>query len=151
MLNYGNIIPNNLSNLGIGNSSFRWWNRESPLSSDSGVAYSQMYNFNMNVNIFPLAAYQKIYQDFFRWSQWETLILLLIILIGIKVLEIYLVVLSILLFLLTPIIGSEIIYFLFAIAIGIRLCLSCFLASGSLSVPALKSWQANNAYANIFV
>ena len=30
-----------------------------------------MYNFNMNVNVFPLAAYQKIYQDFFRWSQWE--------------------------------------------------------------------------------
>jgi hypothetical protein len=23
------------------------------------------------VNIFPLLAYQKIYQDFFRWSQWE--------------------------------------------------------------------------------
>ena len=30
-----------------------------------------MYNFNMDVNVFPLAAYQKIYQDFFRWSQWE--------------------------------------------------------------------------------
>ena len=71
MLNYGNIIPNNMSSLNIGNSNFRWWNRQAPLASDSGIAYSQMYNFNMNVNVFPLAAYQKIYQDFFRWSQWE--------------------------------------------------------------------------------
>lgn len=71
MLNYGNIIPNDNPSLGIGNSNYRWWNRESPLASDSGIVYSQMYNFNMNVNIFPLAAYQKIYQDFFRWSQWE--------------------------------------------------------------------------------
>jgi hypothetical protein len=71
MLNYGNIIPNNMPSLGIGNSNYRWWNRQAPLSSDSGIVYSQMYNFNMNVNVFPLAAYQKIYQDFFRWSQWE--------------------------------------------------------------------------------
>ena len=26
---------------------------------------------NNTVNLFPLLAYQKIYQDFFRWSQWE--------------------------------------------------------------------------------
>lgn len=71
MLNYGNIIPNNMPALGIGNSNYRWWNREAPLAADSGIIYSQMYKFNMNVNIFPLAAYQKIYQDFFRWSQWE--------------------------------------------------------------------------------
>lgn len=71
MLNYGNIIPNNMSSLGIGNSNYRWWNRQAPLASNSGIVYSQMYNFNMNVNILPLAAYQKIYQDFFRWSQWE--------------------------------------------------------------------------------
>lgn len=71
MLNYGNIIPNNMSSLNIGNSNYRWWNRQAPLASDSGIVYSQMYNFNMSVNVFPLAAYQKIYQDFFRWSQWE--------------------------------------------------------------------------------
>lgn len=71
MLNYGNIIPNDMSTLYIGNSNYRWWNRQAPLASDSGIVYTQMYNFNMNVNIFPLAAYQKIYQDFFRWSQWE--------------------------------------------------------------------------------
>jgi hypothetical protein len=34
-------------------------------------SYSQRYNVNLAVNLFPLAAYQKIYQDFFRWSQWE--------------------------------------------------------------------------------
>lgn len=71
MLNYGNIIPNNMAILGIGNSNYRWWNRQAPLTPDSGIVYSQMFNFNMNVNVFPLAAYQKIYQDFFRWSQWE--------------------------------------------------------------------------------
>ena len=60
-----------MATLGIGNSNYRWWNRQASLSPDSGIVYSQMYNFNMNVNIFPLAAYQKIYQDFFRWSQWE--------------------------------------------------------------------------------
>ena len=58
MLNYGNIIPNNMPTLGIGNSNYRWWNREAPLASDSGIVYSQMYNFNMNVNVFPLAAYR---------------------------------------------------------------------------------------------
>ena len=51
MLNYGNIIPNNIPTLGIGNSNYRWWNREAPLAFDSGIVYSQMYNFNMNVNI----------------------------------------------------------------------------------------------------
>ena len=48
-----------------------WADKQGTLASDSGIVYSQMYNFNMNVNVFPLAAYQKIYQDFFRWSQWE--------------------------------------------------------------------------------
>jgi hypothetical protein len=28
MLNYGNIIPNNMASLGIGNSNYRWWNRQ---------------------------------------------------------------------------------------------------------------------------
>ena len=38
---------------------------------DSSIVYSQRYETNLAVNLFPLAAYQKIYQDFFRWSQWE--------------------------------------------------------------------------------
>lgn len=69
MLNYGNIIPTN-SALSIGGSSHRWWNMQAPLD-ESPQTYSQIFNYNLAVNILPLAAYQKIYQDFFRWSQWE--------------------------------------------------------------------------------
>ena len=67
MLDYGNIVLPNSS--WIGSDASRWWNRSAP-SSDSS-SYSQKYNVNLAVNLFPLAAYQKIYQDFFRWSQWE--------------------------------------------------------------------------------
>lgn len=63
-LGYGNIIKNTPS------SSNRWWSTSLKFSSASDV-FSQMYIQNSVVNIFPLLAYQKIYQDFFRWSQWE--------------------------------------------------------------------------------
>ena len=69
MLNYGNIIPTSPA-LSIGGSSHRWWNMQAPLD-ESPQTYSQIFNYNLAVNILPLAAYQKIYQDFFRWSQWE--------------------------------------------------------------------------------
>lgn len=69
MLNYGNIIPTS-SALSIGGSSHRWWNMQAPLD-ESPQTYSQIFNYDLAVNILPLAAYQKIYQDFFRWSQWE--------------------------------------------------------------------------------
>lgn len=69
MLNYGNIIPTTPS-LSIGGSSHRWWNMQAPLV-ESPQTYTQIFKFNLAVNLFPLAAYQKIYQDFFRWSQWE--------------------------------------------------------------------------------
>lgn len=69
MLNYGNIIPTH-SALSIGGSSHRWWNMQAPLD-ESPQTYSQIFNYDLAVNILPLAAYQKIYQDFFRWSQWE--------------------------------------------------------------------------------
>lgn len=69
MLNYGNIIPTTPA-LSIGGSSHRWWNMQAPLD-ESPQTYSQIFNYNLAVNILPLAAYQKIYQDFFRWSQWE--------------------------------------------------------------------------------
>ena len=69
MLNYGNIIPTT-SALSIGGASHRWWNMQGPLS-ESPQTYSQIFNYDLAVNILPLAAYQKIYQDFFRWSQWE--------------------------------------------------------------------------------
>lgn len=65
-----------LSYLGFGNflskipsSGNRWWSTS--LKNDSSVNYTQSYIQNNYVNIFPVLAYQKIYQDFFRWSQWE--------------------------------------------------------------------------------
>lgn len=66
-----------LSYLGYGNfvsspptSGSRWWST-SLKNSDDSPSYSQRYIQNNYVNIFPILAYQKIYQDFFRWSQWE--------------------------------------------------------------------------------
>lgn len=67
MLDYGNVVDKNTDK--IGSSTNRWWNRQAASLGSSG--YSQKYNVNLAVNLFPLAAYQKIYQDFFRWSQWE--------------------------------------------------------------------------------
>lgn len=65
-----------LSYLGYGNiaqsspvSGNRWWSTS--LKSETSSNYSQQYIQNNYVNAFPLLAYQKIYQDFFRWSQWE--------------------------------------------------------------------------------
>ena len=67
MLDYGNVVKKDSTF--IGTSANRWWNMNAPLANSS--SYSQKYNVNLAVNLFPLAAYQKIYQDFFRWSQWE--------------------------------------------------------------------------------
>lgn len=63
-LGYGNLIEKTPSK---GN---RWWST-SLKNTDDGISYTQQYIQNTVVNIFPLLAYQKIYQDFFRWSQWE--------------------------------------------------------------------------------
>ena len=63
-LGYGNFIPTAPSEGG------RWWST-SLKKNDSSSNYTQLYIQNNYVNIFPLLAYQKIYQDFFRWSQWE--------------------------------------------------------------------------------
>ena len=62
-LGYGNVIHSSPTS---GN---RWWSTS--LKYDSSSTYSQQYIQNTYVNLFPLLAYQKIYQDFFRWSQWE--------------------------------------------------------------------------------
>lgn len=67
MLDYGNVV--NKSATWIGSDTNRWWNMQSALSDSSN--YSQKWNVNLAVNLFFLASYQKIYQDFFRWSQWE--------------------------------------------------------------------------------
>ena len=63
-LGYGNVIGTAPSS---GN---RWWST-SLKSGDKSSNYTQQYIQNNYVNLFPLLAYQKIYQDFFRWSQWE--------------------------------------------------------------------------------
>lgn len=63
-LGYGNFISQNPTS---GN---RWWSTS--LKYDPSAPYSQAYIQNTVVNIFPILAYQKIYQDFFRWSQWES-------------------------------------------------------------------------------
>lgn len=65
-----------LNYLGYGNfvrvapsSGSRWWSTSLKYAASS--SYTQQYIQNSVVNIFPLLTYQKIYQDFFRWSQWE--------------------------------------------------------------------------------
>ena len=63
-LGYGNIMRNSPA------SSNRWWSTSLKYSSSSDI-FTQRYIQNSVVNVFPLLAYQKIYQDFFRWSQWE--------------------------------------------------------------------------------
>ena len=67
MLDFGNFVTKSSSD--IGTTANRWWNMSAPLANSS--SYSQKYNVNLAVNLFFLASYQKIYQDFFRWSQWE--------------------------------------------------------------------------------
>lgn len=39
--------------------------------STSDTAYSQKYRFNLNLSVFPLLAYKKFCQDYFRYSQWQ--------------------------------------------------------------------------------
>lgn len=40
-------------------------------SVPESVTFSQKYKYNLLVDIFPLAAYHKFYQDYFRRQQWE--------------------------------------------------------------------------------
>lgn len=60
-LGYGNLISTATTG--------RWWSTS--LVASSSKNYTQQYIQNNFVNVFPILAYQKIYQDFFRWSQWE--------------------------------------------------------------------------------
>lgn len=62
-LGYGNFLRSTPS------SGYRWWSTS--LKNADSSDYTQAFIQNNCVNIFPLLAYQKIYQDFFRWSQWE--------------------------------------------------------------------------------
>lgn len=63
-LGYGNFVSS------VPSSGQRWWSTSLKNTSDSSD-FTQQYIQNNYVNIFPVLAYQKIYQDFFRWSQWE--------------------------------------------------------------------------------
>lgn len=63
-LGYGNVIGSAPASNG------RWWST-SLTNTGASSTYSQAYIQNNYVNLFPLLTYQKIYQDFFRWSQWE--------------------------------------------------------------------------------
>lgn len=63
-LGYGNIMST------VPSSGIRWWSTTLK-NGDDAVSYTQQYIQNNRVNVFPILAYQKIYQDFFRWSQWE--------------------------------------------------------------------------------
>lgn len=63
-LGYGNFIKDAPS------SNSRWWSTSLKYGGSDSV-YTQRFIQNNVVNIFPLLTYQKIYQDFFRWSQWE--------------------------------------------------------------------------------
>jgi hypothetical protein len=38
---------------------------------NSDKSYTQKYRFDLNVSIFPLLAYKKFCQDYFRYSQWQ--------------------------------------------------------------------------------
>lgn len=63
-LGYGNFIQTGPS------SDNRWWSTSLKYTGPDSD-YTQKYVQNTYVNVFPLLTYQKIYQDFFRWSQWE--------------------------------------------------------------------------------
>lgn len=38
----------------------------------SDTTYSQKFRFNLNLSVFPLLAYKKFCQDYFRYSQWQS-------------------------------------------------------------------------------
>lgn len=58
-LRFGNCNYNGASNYGT----------TVPLTDPS---YSQKYRFDLNLSVFPLLAYKKFCQDYFRYSQWQT-------------------------------------------------------------------------------
>lgn len=58
-LRFGNVTSDNTRNYGT-----------SVLPTDT--TYSQKKRFNLNLSVFPLLAYKKFCQDYFRYSQWQT-------------------------------------------------------------------------------
>lgn len=75
-LGYGNVVADYHACPDLPNTVIqtpKYWYSTSIQSVNAGIGedYGQTFYRNMVVNAFPLLAYQKIYQDFFRWSQWE--------------------------------------------------------------------------------
>lgn len=64
-LGYGNFISR------LSGSSDGYRKFSSSVLNNSASVSSDFFKYSTVVNLFPLLAYQKIYQDFFRWSQWE--------------------------------------------------------------------------------
>ena len=60
-----------LQYLRIGNSGHSSFNFGTSVPS-SDTSYSQAFRFNLNLSVFPLLAYKKFCQDYFRYSQWQT-------------------------------------------------------------------------------
>ena len=59
-LRFGNAVSKGVSK-----------NYATSVSFSSGDSYSQVFRFDLNLSIFPLLAYKKFCQDYFRYSQWE--------------------------------------------------------------------------------
>lgn len=57
--------------LRFGNTSSGATNNYGTSVSLTDTSYSQKYRFNLNLSVFPLLAYKKFCQDYFRYSQWQ--------------------------------------------------------------------------------
>lgn len=57
--------------LRVGNSNKNGQKNYGTSVAKSDTSYSQKYRFNLNLSVFPLLAYKKFCQDYFRYSQWQ--------------------------------------------------------------------------------
>ena len=64
-LRYGSVVS---SSSPLAQSQNMW----STTVKRSDAPFSDIAAHNLFVNVLPILSYQKIYQDFFRWDQWET-------------------------------------------------------------------------------
>lgn len=69
-LGYGPVRPQDGSDDPNGYMKGGQWGTSLDLSQSSET-FTDMYAQNLFVNVFPILAYQKIYQDHIRWDQWE--------------------------------------------------------------------------------
>lgn len=59
-LRFGNAVSKDVSK-----------NYGTSVSHSSDSSYSQAFRFDLNLSVFPLLAYKKFCQDYFRYSQWQ--------------------------------------------------------------------------------